>query len=230
MERIIQITAGTGPAECCWVVARVLKQFLNEVREHALDYEILHRETGPENGTIQSVTIRLKGDAEPLLKTWKGTLQWIGTSMYRKHHKRKNWFVGLFELENITPQKVKESDITYQAVRSSGPGGQHVNKVSSAVRATHVPTGINVLAQDSRSQHQNKKLAKQRLLEKIAQNYWSQLKKSKLNQWENHVHLQRGNPVQIFRGTDFKKEKKTKSFKANRQGLKNDLKKELWKL
>lgn len=230
MERIIQITAGTGPAECCWVVARILKQFLNEVREHALDYEILHREAGPENGTVQSVTIRLKGNAEALLKTWKGTLQWIGTSMYRKHHKRKNWFVGLFELENITPQKVNESDITYQAVRSSGPGGQHVNKVSSAVRATHKPTGITVLAQDSRSQHQNKKLAKQRLLEKIAQDYWNDLKKSKLNQWENHVHLQRGNPVQIFRGTDFKKEKKTKSFKANRQGLKNDLKKELWKL
>ncbi|WP_340199378.1 peptide chain release factor H [Ascidiimonas sp. W6] len=230
MNKIIQITAGRGPAECCWVVSQILKQFLNEVRQHALDYEILHREEGPENGTLQSVTLLLKGDAEALLKTWTGTLQWIGSSTYRKYHKRKNWFVGLFEMEHIQPETVKETDITYQAIRSSGPGGQHVNKVSSAVRATYIPNGLTVVAMDNRSQHQNKKLAKQRLIEKVAQNYWEVFKKNKADQWENHVHLQRGNPVRIFRGTDFKKEKKTTNFKAIRQTLKSDLKKETWKL
>ncbi len=230
MEKIIQITAGKGPAECCWVVARVLKQFLKEIRDAGLDYEVLNREEGPENGTLQSVILRIQGDSEELLRKWAGTIQWIGTSVYRKHHKRKNWFIGLFELENIKPGKVHENDITYQAIRSSGPGGQHVNKVSSAVRATHAPTGLSVLASDSRSQHQNKKLARERLLEKVQQKYWEAIKKRKANQWENHVHLQRGSPVQVFRGTDFKKEKKTKGFKGHRQGLKTELKKELWKL
>jgi peptide chain release factor len=230
MEKIIQITAGKGPAECCWVVARVLKQFLNEIRDEGLTYEILNREEGPENGTLQSVILVVKGDADELLQKWKGTIQWIGASVYRKHHKRKNWFIGLFELENIKPDAVAESDITYQAIRSSGPGGQHVNKVSSAVRATHIHSGISVLASDSRSQHQNKKLARERLLDKLQQHFWETLKKRKANQWENHVHLQRGNPVQVFRGTDFKKKKKTKGFKENRQALKTDLKNELWKL
>lgn len=229
MKKVIQITAGKGPAECCWVVARVLKQFLNEVREEGLTYEIVHRQEGPENGTLQSAVLVIRGNSGELLSHWAGTIQWTGNSMYRKYHKRKNWFIGLFELENVKPNKVHENDIAYQAIRSSGPGGQHVNKVSSAVRATHIGTGISVLASENRSQHQNKKRARERVLFKIEQHYWEAIKKRKSHEWENHVHLQRGNPVKVFRGTDFKKEKKTKSFKANRQALKQDLKNELWK-
>lgn len=119
--KIIQITAGRGPAECCWVVARVLKYFLKEVALKQLEYTILHKENGFENGTVQSVTLRLKGKGlSQFLKGWVGTIQWVGTSTFRKFHKRKNWFIGVFVVEAAQELELQEGDIQFQATRSSG--------------------------------------------------------------------------------------------------------------
>lgn len=226
--KIIQITAGRGPEECAWVVAKVLKFFLKELTIQNISYNILQKESGIENGTVQSVAVELKGkDLTMFLKAWLGAIQWIGTSTFRKLHKRKNWFVGCFEIEQQDRVSINSKDIKYQAIRSSGPGGQHVNKVSSAIRATHLPTKVQVLVMDSRSQHQNKKIAEQRLLEKLEVYNTEQSKKSIEKLWGNHLNLERGNPVQVFKGTDFKKEKKQKSFKKNRNDLKKDLRKQL---
>lgn len=230
-KKIIQITAGKGPAECSWVVAKVLKVFLKDVNSLGLNYTILHQESGEENGTVQSATIQLSG-SEILLSTflneWVGTIQWIGKSVFRKFHKRKNWFIGIFEIENQPKIHLQEQEIKYQAIRSSGSGGQHVNKVSSAIRAVHEPTGIQVVVMDTRSQHQNKKLAKQRLAEKVAQKNLEGFKTSVQDQWENHQELERGNPVKIFTGSDFKSKKvKNKNYKSQRQQLKNQLRKDL---
>ena len=165
---LVQLTAGRGPAECCWVVAKVLKVFLEECKAKGISHEILYREPGQENGTQQSTTIRISGfKTNEFLATWLGTIQWIGTSSFRKYHKRKNWFIGMFQLEVPSEIKIDMKQIKFQAMRSSGPGGQHVNKVSSAIRATHMPTGIQVVVMESRSQHQNKKLAISRLSEKM---------------------------------------------------------------
>jgi peptide chain release factor len=164
MEKIIQITAGRGPAECTWVVAQVLKKVLAEAQELQLEAVLLQRQTGSENGTVETATVSVKGkDVSMFVASWVGTIQWIGQSQFRKMHKRKNWFIGIFEIENQKSQTISENEIQYQAMRSSGAGGQHVNKVSSAIRATHLPTGITAVAMDSRSQHQNKKLATERL-------------------------------------------------------------------
>lgn len=223
-QKIIQITAGRGPAECCWVVAQVLKYFLEDVQNVGVTYTILQRVKGIENGTLQSVTLKLQGDqVNTLVSSWLGTVQWIGTSTFRKYHKRKNWFIGIYELDLIPVEKIAEKDIVYQTMRSSGPGGQHVNKVNSAVRATHKPTGTSVVVMDSRSQHQNRKIAVERLQNKVVEAQLEQLKKSVSDKWENHLNVQRGNPVRVFKGTDFKKKKVTKSFKHKRNQLKNDL-------
>ena len=97
--KIIQITSGRGPAECCWVVAQILKQFLEAVNDSGIAYSILQREKGIENMTLQSVTVQLKGNnLSRFLSQWIGTIQWIGTSTFRPQHKRKNWFVGLYEI------------------------------------------------------------------------------------------------------------------------------------
>ena len=229
MEKIIQITAGRGPAECSWVVAQVLKRFLEETKVKGFNHSILHREKGNQNGTVQSVTIRLTGkNLEPYIATWLGTIQWIGVSTFRKYHKRKNWFIGAFELKLMQTMAVDEKEISFQTMRSTGPGGQNVNKVNSAVRAIHNPTGVQVVAMDSRSQHQNKKLAIARLKEKVNETNLEQLKERMTDQWENHLNLQRGNPIRIFKGTDFKYQKENKSFKPKRQKLKNDLKQQKW--
>ncbi|PIF34010.1 peptide chain release factor [Flavobacterium sp. 9] len=227
MEKIIQITAGRGPAECTWVVAQVLKKVLDEAQEQQLETILLQREVGEENGTVETATISIKGkNAETFANSWIGTIQWIGQSQFRKMHKRKNWFSGIFEIEAQKNTSISENDIQYQAMRSSGAGGQHVNKVSSAIRATHIPTGIAVVSMDSRSQHQNKKLATERLLKKLEDETLQQLKNHVGKQWENQLNIQRGNPVRVFAGTDFKKNKVEKSYKGTRQKLKTDLRNE----
>lgn len=227
--KIIQITAGRGPVECSWVVAKILKIFLESLRLNAFKYSILQREVGTENGTIQSVTVQIKGkEISDFLKDWLGTIQWVGTSTFRKHHKRKNWFIGMFEIAYTTPLEINENEIQFQAIRSSGPGGQHVNKVSSAIRAKHKPTGIQVVVMDSRSQHQNKKLAIQRLQQKVADYNQSMLKQATQDNWNNHLDLGRGNPIRVFKGTDFKLPKKEKNYASKRQELKNNLKNQLW--
>jgi peptide chain release factor len=223
MEKIIQITSGRGPAECSWVVAQVLKTFIEEAKQNNIKTTMLHRETGIENGTVETATILLESDTmDTFIKSWIGTIQWIGQSQFRKFHKRKNWFIGIFEIEKSAATEISEKDIHYQAMRSSGAGGQHVNKVSSAVRATHIPTGISVVSMDSRSQHQNKKLATERLLQKFKEEAVKQFKSEFQAQWMNQLQIQRGNPIRIFQGSDFKKQKQEKKYKQERQKLKRE--------
>jgi peptide chain release factor len=230
MEKIIQITSGRGPAECTWVVAQVLKKVLQEAEALQLKVTVLQREAGSENGTVASAMVQIIGkDADEFTDSWVGTIQWIGKSMYRKFHKRSNWFIGIFEVDAIKSRAFSEKDIQYQAMRSSGAGGQHVNKVSSAIRATHLPTGISVVSMDSRSQHQNKKLATERLLVKLNEAQLNLLKQQFQNQWTNQLAVERGNPIQTFEGSDFKKLKVEKKFKVVRQQLKNELKNEKYR-
>lgn len=226
--KIIQITSGRGPVECCWVVAQVLKFFIEDLKKNNISYQILHREKGTENGTLHSVTLQLTGNPlEDFLEAWLGTVQWIGKSSFRKFHKRKNWFIGIFKIDAEKQCHFKEGDITFQAIRSSGPGGQHANKVSSAVRATHTKTGIQVLVSDSRSQHQNKKTAIKRLQEKLVEYHKEQLKIAVQNQWENNHNLQRGNPIRVFEGSDFRPGKTSRKYKDKRNQLKTELRRQL---
>lgn len=225
MEKLIQITSGRGPLECQWVVAKVLKVFLEEAKNNKIDYEIIHRENGDENLTLKSVTLLLKSkNINEFLKTWLGSICWTGKSTFRKLHKRSNWFIGVFELEGLEKINFNEKDIQFQTTRSQGSGGQNVNKVNTAVRATHLPTGQSVFVQDSRSQLENKKLSITRLKGKVLEQNIIQLQKRMQETWNNHLQVQRGNPIRTFSGIDFKKNYQEKSFKKERNQLKNELK------
>ncbi|MGE8433760.1 peptide chain release factor H [Chryseobacterium joostei] len=225
MEKLIQITSGRGPLECQWVVSKVLKTFLEEIKENNIEYEIIHRENGDENLTLKSVTLLLKGQhIQEFLKTWLGSICWIGKSTFRKLHKRSNWFIGIFELENLKTIDFKERDIKFQTARSQGSGGQNVNKVNTAVRATHFPSKQSVFVQDSRSQLENKKLSIIRLKEKVMGVYIQQLESKMKETWSLNLQVERGNPVRTFTGTDFKKNYQDKSYKRQRNVLKNELK------
>lgn len=214
MEKLIQITSGRGPLECQWVVAKVLKHFLQEAKDYNIDYEIIHRENGDENLTLKSVTLLLQSkNLNKFLSTWLGSICWIGKSTFRKLHKRSNWFIGVFELEGLEKINFNEKDIQFQTTRSQGSGGQNVNKVNTAVRATHIPTGQSVFVQDSRSQLENKKLSITRLKGKVLEQNIIQLQKRMQETWNNHLNVQRGNPIRTFSGTDFKKIMKTNRLK-----------------
>jgi peptide chain release factor len=225
MEKLIQITSGRGPLECQWVVAKVLKVFLEEAKNNNIDYEIIHRENGDENLTLKSVTLLLQSkNLNEFLDSWLGSICWIGKSTFRKLHKRSNWFIGVFELEGLEKINFNEKDIQFQTTRSQGSGGQNVNKVNTAVRATHIPTGQSVFVQDSRSQLENKKLSIERLKAKVLEQNIIQLQKRMQETWNNNLNVQRGNPIRTFSGTDFKKNYQEKSFKKQRSQLKNELK------
>ena len=225
MDKIIQISSGRGPLECQFVVAKVLKVFLEEATEHKREYEIIHREKGDENFTLKSVTLLLKGEKlNFFLENWVGSICWIVKSTFRKFHQRSNWFIGVFELENLEKIEFNEKDIQFQNKRSQGSGGQNVNKVSTAVRATHLPTKISVFTQDTRSQLENKKIAIQRLREKVLGLHVEKLEKQMQETWNNHLNIQRGNPVRTFTGTDFRKNNTDATFKLKRDRLKNELK------
>ncbi len=203
-EIIIQITSGRGPAECCWVVSQTLKTILDEAVKTKISAEVIERNVGNEPGTLVSALIKMNGKgAEKFVSSWIGTVQWIGQSPYRKFHKRKNWFIGINRIDRNNMVQWNDKEIIYQTLRSSGPGGQHVNKTESAVRAIHVPSGIQVTASDSRSQLQNKKLAIERLHNKIKQWQIAEILKKEQTEWQQHNTLKRGNPVRVFSGREF---------------------------
>ena len=119
-EKIIQITAGHGPLECQWVVAKVLKVFLQEATQKGIDYTIVSREEGDANLTIKSVTVQLKGkELSAFLKNWLGTVCWVGKSTFRKFHQRRNWYIGIFELDQLQRQPFSERDVQFQTTRFS---------------------------------------------------------------------------------------------------------------
>ncbi len=197
---IIQITSGRGPAECCRVVARVQELMLKQAKKESIELKVLENKKGELNGTLLSATLLAKGDnLEPFIKEWKGTIQWIAQSPYRRLHKRKNWFAGveIFDVKEQMQWNLK--DVTFETCRSSGPGGQNVNKVETAVRGFHIPSGIQVLAMDSRSQLQNKKLCLIRLEEKVLAWQTEKLITMQQSQWQEHNVLERGNAVKIIK-------------------------------
>jgi peptide chain release factor len=196
---IIQITAGRGPVECCRVVAKVQERMLAQARKSAIETEVLENKKADLKGALLSATILAKGDnLQAFVKEWRGTVQWISPSPYRKFHKRKNWFVGVEIFDVKERLKWNPKEVIFETCRASGPGGQNVNKVETAVRGIHTPSGIQVLAMDSRSQLQNKKLCLQRLEEKVLAWQTGLLISEQQTRWQEHNALERGNAVKTI--------------------------------
>lgn len=200
----LQITSGRGPEECCWVVAKLSDCIIKEAEINGISCKIIEMISDGRTKMPKSVLISLEGDdVDTFAKSFEGTVQWVGKSMFRPHHKRKNWYVGvnLFSL----PEKNKWSfnQLKIEKMRSSGPGGQHANKRDTAVRITHIPTGLSAAAQEERSQHMNKKLALSRLDELLKQKESETEMKNQNSRWNGHNRLERGNPVRVYKNETF---------------------------
>ena len=197
----IQITSGRGPVECCRVVVLVMQKLVEHSKQLGLEVELVEHEDGLEDGCMFSATLSVSGDCIEKLRTeWEGSVLWVAQkNPFRPWHRRKNWFVGVHFFQPLKSESINDRDITYETLRASGPGGQNVNKVETAVRAVHVHTGITVLASDEHSQTQNKKLAKERLIMKLSAKEEEKRMQQTRNVWMNHNTLERGNPVKMFR-------------------------------
>jgi len=199
---LLQLSAAQGPDECALAVAKALQRLLDEAATLDVQAQVLEREEGARRGTLASVLLALDGaHADALAGRWEGSLQWTCPSPYRPNHGRKNWFFGGARF--AAPPAGFEGEIRFEALRASGPGGQHVNTTDSAVRATHLASGISVKVQSERSQHANKRLAVLLIGQRLAQRAEEADGALRAERRLFHHRVERGNPVRCFRGERF---------------------------
>jgi peptide chain release factor len=205
---LLQLTANTGPEECCLAVRKALVQLLSDCEAAGVRVELLARVNSEVRGNLRSVLLALEGEgAAAVARRWSGSLLWISASPYRPRHGRKNWFIGgaVFDAGDAggAAGEFDDAEVRYEAVRASGPGGQHVNKTDSAVRATHLPSGLSVKVQTERSQHANKRLARALLAHKLATLTEEAADAARRQRWRQHQGVERGNAVRTFVGERF---------------------------
>jgi peptide chain release factor len=165
--------------------------------------------TGPDSdghGPASAIAVLDGAGVEAFAATWIGSILWVARSPLRPHHKRKNWFVGVFRLEPraVMPAELDPADVRFEAFSAGGPGGQHQNKTASAVRAVHKPTGLAVVARDGRSQHGNKAIALKRLgtLLELSEELAAAADDRQVQ--SRHNRIERGRPIRSFEGKDFR--------------------------
>ena len=203
MSYWLQISAGDGPDECGLAVSLLAEHIQKQADKLNSKYQILKVIPGDNKSCFKSVLLSFENSAEAFLEQWAGTIQWTCPSPFRKNHKRKNWFISVELIKPTVYEDFRDSDIKIEITKASGPGGQHVNKTESAVRVTHLPTGITASSSEERSQHMNKKLALARL-KSLLDGFNSEQRESKEKEiWQTHKHLERGNPKKIFLGPKF---------------------------
>ncbi len=159
---ILTIHAGQGGTDANDWAEMLLRMYKMYCDKKGFKYEILHITKGTEAG-ISSVTLSIKGPfAYGLLKKETGTHRLVRLSPFNAKNLRQTSFAGVEVIPQIKDDdeiKINEKDIEFKAVRASGPGGQFVNKTSSAVQIKHIPTGITVHCSERRDQLQNRKEA-----------------------------------------------------------------------
>lgn len=198
-KALLNIQAGAGGVDAQDWASMLFRMYQRYASGKGWSFVVLHHSLGEQGGT-KSASIELKGDsAYDLLKSESGVHRLVRISPFSAKKLRHTSFALVEILPEIitTEINLNPSDLRFETFRSSGPGGQNVNKLETAVRVTHIPTGTSVAVQSERSQAQNKEKALQVLYSKLVKRMESE-KASQINELKPNVSIEWGSQIRSY--------------------------------
>jgi len=198
-KALLNIYAGAGGVDAQDWASMLFRMYQRFATGKGWSFVVLHQSLGEQGGT-KNASVEIKGDsAYDTLKTESGVHRLVRISPFSSKKLRHTSFAMVEFLPEIVIAEVKRDskDLRFDVFRSSGPGGQNVNKLETAVRVTHIPTGTSVVVQSERSQAQNKEKALHVLYSKLVQRMEKE-KTSQISELKSGVSIEWGSQIRSY--------------------------------